>query len=170
MALRNRGWKVRGQDIIGGYEDYYRKLGIPYDASPIEQLDLPESRLDLCTLIHVIEHLAEPGAALKRLAGWLKPGGRLLLMTPLAETLTAWLGGKSWYDMSEHVQFFTLRSLLTLAERSGLRPLYWRTRIGAEVETPFRAWRRSRIGGALRQLIETLDQGDVIELVMEKGT
>lgn len=168
MALRNRGWRVRGQDIIGGYEDYYRSLGIPYDACPIEQLGLPESSLDLCTLIHVLEHLPEPGVALKRLAGWLKPGGRLLLMTPLAETFTAWLSGKSWYDMSEHVQFFTLGSLLTLAERSGLRPLYWRTRVGAEVETPFRAWRRSRIGGALRQLIETLGQGDVIELVMEK--
>ncbi len=169
IALRNRGWAVRGQDIGGDYKAYYEKLGIPYEQTAVDKLSLEEASLDLCTMLHVVEHLAELAATLKQMARWLKPGGRLLVMTPIGDTVVAWLGGKPWYFMSEHVQFFTLGSLLELGRRCGLKVLYWRTRVGAEVETPFRAWRRSRIGGALQRLLESLGQGDVIEIVMEKG-
>ena len=37
---------------------------------------------DLVTCFHVLEHLSTPMPALKRMAGWLKPGGRLYVEVP----------------------------------------------------------------------------------------
>lgn len=168
ITLRNRGWRVMGQDIGGHYRDYYRSLDIPFWDAPVEQMELEEESIDLCSMTHVIEHLADPAKSLERIASWLKPGGRLALMTPCCGTATAWIEGKDWYYMSEHVQFFTAESLCKVMRRVGLEPLYWQARVGVQGETPFRRRRELRIGGALQDLLEKTGQGDVIEMVCEK--
>jgi SAM-dependent methyltransferase len=169
LELRNRGWRVRGQDVTDRFASYYETLGIPFHHGQSTDLPIEDSSLDLCTMTHVIEHLSDPAAVLAGIHSWLKPGGRLVLMTPCCGTLTAWLGGKQWYYMTEHVQFFTPQSLMSLGQRVGLQPLYWRTRVGVQYETPFRAWRRNLMGGPLEKLFEALGHGDVIELVLGKA-
>ena len=168
LSLRARGWNVRGQDLVAAYADYYQSLGIPYDPLPIEKIDDRPAAFDLCTLYNVIEHLANPGAMLETLGRWLKPGGRLLVVTPCGETATAWIAGKSWYNASEHVQFFCADSLRRLGRRCGLEPLYWQTLVGVRLDTPFRNWRNRFIGGPLEKLLEATGQGDVIKIVFEK--
>jgi len=168
IALRNRGWRVIGQDIGGAYEEYYRTLGIPYHRKAVKDLELEDASLDLCTMTHVIEHLADPGAALDQVARLLKPGGRLLLMTPCCGTIGAWLSGKTWFYMSEHVQYFTPASPQLLASRSGLTPLYWRSRMGNKFETPCRVLRAMWFGGALQRMLGQIGHGDVIEIVFRK--
>lgn len=170
LGLRNRGWKVMGQDVSSRFESYYETLEIPFFPGPSTELKIEESSIDLCTMTHVIEHLSSPAEVFHHIYTWLKPGGRLLLMTPCCGTLTAWLGGKQWYYMTEHVHFFTPQSLMRLGQRMGFQPLYWRTRVGVQYETPFRAWRRNLMGGPLEKLFEALGHGDVIELVLEKET
>jgi len=45
-------------------------------------LPLRDASFDLVILSHVVEHLMEPSAAFRELARVLRPGGRLLLLTP----------------------------------------------------------------------------------------
>jgi SAM-dependent methyltransferase len=168
VGLRNRGWKVMGQDVTDRFASYYETIGIPFQGGPSTDISIEESSIDLCTMTHVIEHLSDPAEVLRGIHSWLKPGGRLLLMTPCCGTLTAWLGGKQWFYMTEHVHFFSPQSLMSLGRRLGFQPLYWRTRVGIQHETPFRAWRRQLMGGPIEKLFEALGHGDVIELVLSK--
>jgi 2-polyprenyl-6-hydroxyphenyl methylase/3-demethylubiquinone-9 3-methyltransferase len=59
-------------------------LEIDYRAAPVETID---GRFDLVTSMEVIEHVADPAAFVKSLAGRLAPGGLLILSTPNA---TVW--------------------------------------------------------------------------------
>lgn len=44
----------------------------------------PRQKFDTIVLGHVLEHVIEPGDILKRLRGWLNPGGRVLATVPNA--------------------------------------------------------------------------------------
>ena len=60
------------------------RLEIDYRVGDVQELD---GQFDLITSLEVIEHVADPGAFLKALAGRLAPGGLLILSTPNA---TGW--------------------------------------------------------------------------------
>ena len=48
------------------------------------QAELPTAYFDLVTLFHTLEHFAEPGSAVARLAQIVRPGGRVFLEVPNA--------------------------------------------------------------------------------------
>jgi SAM-dependent methyltransferase len=91
----------------------------------IEAAEIPAGSLDAVTLWHVLEHVADPGAALQRIAGWLRPGGGLLVGVPNLASLQARVGGERWYhlDVPRHRTHFTPAGLTRLLERSGLAPV-----------------------------------------------
>ena len=60
------------------------RLEIDYRVGDVQELD---GRFDLVTSLEVVEHVADPAAFLKALAGRLAPGGLLILSTPNA---TGW--------------------------------------------------------------------------------
>jgi 2-polyprenyl-3-methyl-5-hydroxy-6-metoxy-1,4-benzoquinol methylase len=86
-----------------------------------ENHEIAAGSLDAVTLWHVLEHLDEPGAALDRIAGWLAPGGTLLVGVPNLASLQARLGGERWYhlDVPRHRTHFTPAGLSTLLHRHG---------------------------------------------------
>ncbi len=59
-----------------------KKLGVPVYAGELYDLDPPESRFDLITLWHVLEHTTEPGRVLEAAFRLLGPGGRLAIAVP----------------------------------------------------------------------------------------
>jgi SAM-dependent methyltransferase len=78
--------------------------------------------LDLVTMFHVIEHVADPGAVLARVFGWLRPGGLLALETPNLASWDARLFGASYwggYHIPRHFHVFTPGSLERLATERG---------------------------------------------------
>ena len=79
--------------------------------------------LGAITLWHVLEHVEDPGAALERLRGWLRPGGVLLVGVPDLDSLQARIGGPRWYhlDLPRHRTHFTSRGVRMLLERTGFR-------------------------------------------------
>lgn len=78
---------------------------------------------DTVTLWDVIEHLADPHAAVAEVARVLRPGGRLVLTTGDVGSLVARLSGSRWhlYTIPEHLFFYTRRSLSVLLEAHGFR-------------------------------------------------
>jgi SAM-dependent methyltransferase len=102
-----------------------RELGAPVQAVTIEAAEIAAGSLDAVTLWHVLEHLADPGAALARIAGWLRPGGGLLVGVPNLASAQARVGGERWYhlDVPRHRTHFTPAGLTRLLERCGLAPV-----------------------------------------------
>ena len=68
----------------------------------------------------VIEHLPDPGAAIDRIHGLLRPRGVLYLTLPDAGSRVARvLGARWWSVLPTHVQYFNRRSIARLLDRHG---------------------------------------------------
>jgi 2-polyprenyl-3-methyl-5-hydroxy-6-metoxy-1,4-benzoquinol methylase len=89
------------------------------DAPVHRTLDAVSSdTFDCIVALHVIEHVHEPIAFLRRLVSRLEPGGTLVLATPHMGSLWRRLMGRRWpsFKYPEHVTFFdaaTLRRLFS---------------------------------------------------------
>jgi len=80
---------------------------------------LPE--VDLVTMNHVIEHLPEPAAILRKLSERLAPGGVLEGQTPAAGSLEQRVFGTRWsgYHAPRHTVVFSQAGLRALLSRCG---------------------------------------------------
>jgi SAM-dependent methyltransferase len=136
-AARAAGWDARGIEPSARGGDPY---GVGLQRASIEDADVAPGSLDAVTLWHVLEHLDDPGAALTRIRGWLRPGGVVLVGTPNLASVQARVGGERWYhlDLPRHRTHFTARGLRTLLGRRGLAPL--RTHHVLAEHNPFGLW------------------------------
>ena len=136
-AARDEGWDARGIEPSARGGDPY---GVGLQRATIEEADVAAGSLDAITLWHVLEHLEDPGAALTRVRGWLRPGGVVLVGTPNLASLQARIGGDRWYhlDLPRHRTHFTARGLRTMLGRRGLAPL--RTHHVLAEHNPFGLW------------------------------
>lgn len=117
-----------------------RLYGLELDAAVVERLagqgyrvyceraedaeSIPEASLDLVTMFHVIEHVDDPAAVVRRMAGWLAPGGVLALETPNLDSLDARLFQRCFwggYHFPRHWNLFTPDTLGRLLSAAGLR-------------------------------------------------
>jgi len=86
-----------------------------------DRASFPESSFDLVTLWHVLEHMPEPVACLKKTYSLVKPGGCLILEVPnLASVEARWLA-HNWYhlDVPYHFWHFTPQTFRTIIAKAG---------------------------------------------------
>jgi SAM-dependent methyltransferase len=122
---RAAGWYAHGiEPSLRGVEGA-RAIGVDLVRSGIEDAAVPGGSLDAAELWHVLEHLDDPGAALERIAGWLRPGGLLLVGVPNLASVQARAGGPRWFhlDVPRHRTHFTVTGLHALLRRHGLEPV-----------------------------------------------
>lgn len=102
-----------------------RARNVAITAATIETAQVPEGSLDAVTLWHVLEHVDDPGAALRRIAGWLTPGGGLLVGVPNLASVQARVGGARWFhlEVPRHRTHFTPAGLDRILRRNGLEPV-----------------------------------------------
>jgi len=84
--------------------------------------EIPAGELfDCIACIHVIEHIYDPAAFLRRLAGHLRPGGWIVLATPDMGSFWRSVMRRRWpfFKIPEHVTFLDRRTLPELLRRSG---------------------------------------------------
>lgn len=122
-----RGWRATGFDIGQAALRACREQGLNVTGD----LDsLRPGSFDALVLNHVIEHVEDPPALLRRLAPLLAPGGRLLLEAPnvnsLRARLSAWPGLSRRLGLDErhrafpiHLWYFSPRTLPRLARDLG---------------------------------------------------
>ncbi len=137
---RAAGWYAHGIEPSRRGVEAARRIGIELVAGGIDDAVIPPGSLDAATLWHVLEHVEDPGAALERIAGWLRPGGLLVVGVPNLASVQARLGGARWYhlDVPRHRTHFTLQGLERLLLAHGLEPVCVR-HVLAE-HNPFGLW------------------------------
>ena len=122
---RDAGWYAHGIEPSQRGIDGARAIGIELVAAGIDDAQVPPASLDAATLWHVLEHVDDPGAALERIASWLRPGGLLLVGVPNLAAVQARVGGARWYhlDVPRHRTHFTVTGLEALLRAHGLEPV-----------------------------------------------
>ena len=137
---RAAGWYAHGIEPSRRGVEGARALGIELVQGGIDDAQVPAASLDAATLWHVLEHVEDPGAALERVASWLRPGGMLLVGVPNLASVQARLGGARWYhlDVPRHRTHFTVAGLEALLRANGLEPVS--TRHVLAEHNPFGLW------------------------------
>jgi predicted SAM-dependent methyltransferase len=99
--------------------------GARLERAGVDQADVAEGTLDAVTIWHVLEHLEDPGSALSRIRGWLRPDGALLIGVPNLASAQARLGGARWYhlDVPRHRVHFTPAGIRSLLRAHGFEPV-----------------------------------------------
>lgn len=96
-------------------------LGVPVQQATVASAAIAEHSVDAVSLWHVLEHLEDPGAALDRIRGWLRPQGVVLIGVPNLASVQARVGGERWYhlDVPRHRVHFTPGGLCALLHSRG---------------------------------------------------
>ncbi len=141
-------------------------------SASLEEAVLPETPFDAVTLVHALEHFADPVGVTARALPLLKPGGVLFVETPNADSDESRAFGEGWlgWNQQEHVCVFTPAALTLLLEKVGFRvievsaPLYapepasYVVQAWAERPMPPYAT-RAQLAQAVRELTGTTQTG-----------
>jgi 2-polyprenyl-3-methyl-5-hydroxy-6-metoxy-1,4-benzoquinol methylase len=120
-AASAAGYRASGIEPSQRGVEAARALGVELRQAAVAQAAVAAGTLDAITLWHVLEHLEDPGGAIAQLAGWLRPGGTLLVGVPNLASLQARLGGERWYhlDVPRHRVHYTPAGLSALLNAHG---------------------------------------------------
>lgn len=118
-AVKQRGYAIEGIEPNQGYAAYAREdLQLDIKSGFLQDFTFDEGSFDVITLNHVLEHLEDPDAALRRLWYWNKPGGFLNVEVPNIEATYHAPGHK--FHLA-HLYNFNPETLPLLARKSGYR-------------------------------------------------
>jgi SAM-dependent methyltransferase len=128
-VMRSLGWKVKGLEPDPVAANIARDRGFDVIERSIEEATLPESRFDVVTMNHVIEHVTDPVRVLTATRQGLKEGGQLTITTPNVESWGHRHFRNAWFhlDPPRHLHLFSIRNLVACAERAGLRTIEFGT-------------------------------------------
>lgn len=124
--FRRAGWAVLGIEPDGrGVEYARRRFGIDVRQGTLETVPLEADSVAAAVMLHVIEHIDDPAAAVRAVARLLRPGGVFVVETPTYDSLAFWLLGRRERSMScdGHIYFYTERTLSALLTQAGFELL-----------------------------------------------
>jgi SAM-dependent methyltransferase len=125
--IRASGWDITCLEPYVGAVKYSReKYGLNVIEGILPQPTVPDASFDAVIMLHVIEHMPDPGANLAELRRLLKPGGMLVLETPRFDSLMFKILGRRERNLSitnGHIYFFTVPTLKKLLAKHGFEPV-----------------------------------------------
>jgi 2-polyprenyl-3-methyl-5-hydroxy-6-metoxy-1,4-benzoquinol methylase len=159
--FRHMGWRVQGLEVDEKAAARARQLyGLPVHLGPLSEVELPEKSFDALIMNHVIEHLNDPLAVLRECLRVLKPGGKLVAVTPNCQSLGHKWFGFSWLglDPPRHLYLFSPGNLHEVASRAAFQRVKVHTsavnaKIFAEASFAIKYRNRYRDNESLRLLI-----------------
>jgi SAM-dependent methyltransferase len=118
LAARGAGWDVKGTELNPGSA---QESGLDVREG-IDQF-LGEGRFDCVTMWHTLEHMRDIRSILMRIAGLLKPNGKLLIAVPNGGSLQATMFRHKWLhlDVPRHLYHFDAHSLKYCLESAGYK-------------------------------------------------
>jgi 2-polyprenyl-3-methyl-5-hydroxy-6-metoxy-1,4-benzoquinol methylase len=121
-VARDAGWDVTGVEPSRWSVERARMRGLDVRHGTLDSVRFPENFFDAVTMWDVVEHLANPLAALRRTHRLLRPDGLLALSTMNVDALFPRLVGRRWpWYMQMHLVYFSRRTLLNMLTKAGFR-------------------------------------------------
>jgi 2-polyprenyl-3-methyl-5-hydroxy-6-metoxy-1,4-benzoquinol methylase len=120
--MRSRGWEVHGVEFSETAAQHAREvLHVPVFVGDFRKSPYPPEYFDVVVFWHVLEHLGDPLAALRKSWEILKPGGLLVVAVPNLESLQARVTHRHWFhlDVPRHYSHFRLGVLRRILADSG---------------------------------------------------
>lgn len=120
------GWRCSGIDFDeAAVEKGRREFGLHLQAADFLAAQLNEGDFDAVTMSHVIEHVLDPIACLKKCRDVLKLGGKLVVTTPNIRSLGHATFKENWrgLEVPRHLHIFAPDLLAECARRAGLTVL-----------------------------------------------
>jgi SAM-dependent methyltransferase len=117
------GWRVAGIEPDGAAAEKARRFSDEIYTGDVLEASFAPSSFDVVSMFHVLEHVPDPVAVVRRTLEWLAPGGLVIIEVPNAGGLGASLFGRAWsgLDLPRHLSHFTPDSLASVVERAGGR-------------------------------------------------
>src|ERR1019366_8424047 len=86
----------------------------------VEGKSYPSATFDAITLNHVIEHVPDPISTIKECSRLLKPGGKLVMFTPNAASLSHRYFKQDWRGLEppRHLHVFSFKSMRKLFDKA----------------------------------------------------
>ena len=127
--MRQLGWDVAGIEPDEEAASIAMRSGLDVFRGSLEDAKFPAEQFDAVTMNHVIEHVAYPVKLLKECRRVLKPGGRLVVVTPNIKSLGRRLFDDAWlhWGPPRHLHLFSPSALRACAEFAGLEVSELRT-------------------------------------------
>ena len=125
QLLQSLGWRAAGVEPDGKAAKIAGARGILIESS-LEAYDPTLAQFDAILMCHVIEHLPDPAATLSQCFSLLRPGGKLVVLTPNTDSFGHRRYGKNWLhlDPPRHLHLFNIENLHVIISASGLLAEY----------------------------------------------
>lgn len=120
---KKKGWDVVGIEPLEIPALYSERLGVKVIREYFEDASIEPESLDVIVATHVIEHVSDPSAFIKKAYLLLKKGGKLIMETPTYDSLSFKLLQERERSVrcNGHIFFFTLKTLASIVEKNGFR-------------------------------------------------
>jgi SAM-dependent methyltransferase len=125
-AYRKQGWQVTGIEPDGRAVAYGRaRFGIDLRNGTLESAGIADGYADAVVMLHVIEHIDRPAAAVEAVRRLLRPDGIFVVETPTYDSLAYKLLGRRERSLScnGHIFFYTEATLRRLLQDHGFEVL-----------------------------------------------
>lgn len=121
--MRDFGWTAWGIDLSPKTLFYAREKGLNAANTSIDDVTFPDDFFDAITAFYVLEHLANPLSALKKVIKMLKPGGVVVIRvphtTPIVRILSVFKVKNNLYDIPYHLYDFSPKTISLLLKKAG---------------------------------------------------
>lgn len=119
--LQQHGWTVEGVDFDPQAVAAARERGVQVRLGGLADQDYPAGTFDAVIMSHLIEHVPDPAELIRECHRILKPGGRLVIVTPNPQSLSHRLFGRAWRGLEppRHLFIQTRNSLGKLTRTAG---------------------------------------------------
>lgn len=122
--IKAKAGKIYGSELSAKEVEFCRdKLNFDVSSEPLEKRFAPGT-FDYITLIYVLEHIAEPQGFLKKIKGFLKPKGKLVILVPnIQDALMSFYDipeFSAFYYCIEHLFYYSQDTIKLLFDKAGL--------------------------------------------------
>jgi len=153
--MKSLGWDAEGVELDPGGVAAARARGVRVHQGQLADAKFPDNCFDAVHSAHVIEHVYDPVALLRECFRILKPGGKLVILTPNTGSWGHRKFGTAWLNLDppRHLILFNQLTLRAAAERNG----FVVERLDSTIRS---AW----VYGALSRKIARTGRGEMSEL------